>query len=157
MTGRFGRWYNRGCGRPARTGGTDAPAPRPRLARPRSGRRDHAPPADDSPARPPAAARPTLEQLADALVTLEDQFPPPDKDEILADARWIQSRWGTAVFAPYRGTNVAVLNGQIVGNSNHPLQMKLDLTRKYGVHPQRFVIVYIDPPVTELVYPRGAL
>jgi hypothetical protein len=99
---------------------------------------------------------PTSEQLAHELVELEAHFPPPDEAAIRADCRWVRDNWGTTVFAPYRGTHVAVLDGVIVGHDDNVLQLGIDLARKLGVHPQRFVIVYIDPPASGLVYSPGA-
>jgi hypothetical protein len=87
----------------------------------------------------------STEELAQQIVALEAGCPPPDEKAILADARWLQERWGQAELAPYRGTHVAVLNGQIVGQAPNSLQLQLDLARKFNVHPQRLVIAYVDP------------
>lgn len=90
---------------------------------------------------------PTVEELAAEIVRLESQYPPPDEEEIKADCRWLQDHWGTEVLARYSGTHVAVYNGRIVGHADNSLQLELDLTKKFGVHPQRFVIEYIPRPL----------
>lgn len=87
--------------------------------------------------------------LARELVELEKQYPPPEQSDILADARWLQEHWGTAVLEPYRGTHVAVLNGAIVGHGWNSLQLQLDVARKFNVHPERFLVEYIPPTAFE--------
>ncbi len=86
-----------------------------------------------------------MEELADQLVELEGRATPPDSDAILADARWLQERWGSVELAPFRGTHVAVLNGKIVGHDANSLRLQLETARKFNVHPQRLVIAYLDP------------
>lgn len=103
-------------------------------------------PVDAAPGATDRPAGPTTDRLAAQIVELEKHFPPPDEAAILADCQWVQDRWGTAVLEPYRGTHVAVYNGAVVGHADDALRLELDLSRKFGIHPQRFVIVYIDPP-----------
>jgi hypothetical protein len=86
-----------------------------------------------------AAVDALLQQLAE----LEARSPPPDRDAILADCQWLQSHWIDDTLSPYRGTCVVVYNGAIVGAADDPLALKIELARKFGVHPQRFVIEYV--------------
>ena len=90
----------------------------------------------------PVADR-TVEQLAAELVELERQSPPPDEDGQIADCRWLQKHWGTATLEPYRGTHVAIYNGEVVGHAENSLQLELDVARRFGIHPQRLVVEYI--------------
>lgn len=87
--------------------------------------------------------QPTCEELARELVELGKQFPPPDLEDIRADARWFMAHWDE--FEPYRGTCVAVLNGAVVGHGWNSQQLQLDVARKFNVHPQRFLLEYIPP------------
>ncbi len=86
------------------------------------------------------------ERLAAELVELERRYPPPSQHDIVADCRWFQDHLGTPAFAPYRGTHVAIYQGTVVGSGDNSLQLELDLARKFGIHPQRFVIGYIPHP-----------
>ena len=103
-------------------------------------------PADDATARGSeftAPSRTSIDDVLRQLVELEARSPPPDRAAILADCRWLQSHWIDDTLAPYRSTTVIVYNGGILGAAADPLQLKLALARKFGVHPQRFVIEYI--------------
>jgi hypothetical protein len=105
-------------------------------------------PGDDHGTSDRAAVPPLSDaaRLAAELVALERQFPPPDESDILADCRWFQGHLGTGVLAPYRGTHVAVYNGQVVGSGADSLRLGIDLARTLGVHPQRLVIEYVPRP-----------
>ena len=82
-----------------------------------------------------------IEGTSGELHELEKQFPEPALQEILPDCRWIEENWMSPEMARYRGTTIAVYNGAIVGHGDDSLQLELDLARKFGVHPARFVIV----------------
>jgi hypothetical protein len=87
-----------------------------------------------------------LEELAQQVVALEAVYPPPGWADISADARWFQEQQAVGGFAPYCGTHVAVYGGKVVGTGENSLQLQIDLARKFGVHPQRFIIEYIPRP-----------
>jgi hypothetical protein len=97
----------------------------------------------------PAASAPVVErsyeELAREIIELEKQFPPPDEGDIVAEARWLAENWPALVRA-YPGTHVAVLNRAVVGTGENPLQLKLDVARKFNVHPQRFLVESVPPP-----------
>lgn len=88
----------------------------------------------------------TFAQLARTLIELEKQFPPPSEEELLDDCRWFQKHSTSNVLAGYRGTHVAIYQGQVVGFGDNSLQLNVDLARQLGVHPQRLVIEYIPRP-----------
>jgi 3-hydroxyacyl-[acyl-carrier-protein] dehydratase len=94
----------------------------------------------------PNGEKKTVEQLTAELAELEKQFPLPDTEAIHADCRWLESRWGSELLAPYRGKHIAVYNGSVIGHSDNALKLELELSRSLRVHPQRLVISYIDPP-----------
>lgn len=103
-------------------------------------------PADSPESAASGRPAPSADALARQVVELERHYPPPDLEAIKADCRWLQEHWGTELLAPYRGTHVAVLNGAIIGSGANSLQLELDLSRKFGVHPQRLVIEHIPAP-----------
>lgn len=90
-----------------------------------------------------AAPERTGEALARELLELEQRFPLPDRDELLADARWFAERWGRPAFEPYRGSCIAVLDGVVVAQGEDEDRLRLDLARARNLHPARFVIAYI--------------
>lgn len=93
----------------------------------------------------PVAGR-TDEELARELVELEKPFAEPDVNAIRADAKWFDDHGGKPALTQYRGSFVAVLNGAVVGHGANALQLQIDVTRKFNVHPQRFIIEYIPHP-----------
>lgn len=100
----------------------------------------------DTIGEPPAArapAVPSYEELARELIELEKPFPPPERAELLADAKWFEERWGKPEFEPYRGMCIAVLNGVIIGTGDDELQLRVDVARRLNVHPARLIIAYI--------------
>lgn len=93
----------------------------------------------------PSAPCPSDEELARQIVEFEKQFPPPDTDAILANARWLEAHWGKPELTQYRGFHVAVFGGAVVGHGLNSLQLQLDVARKYNVHPQSFLVEYVPP------------
>lgn len=87
-----------------------------------------------------------FDRLAIQLVELEKQYPPPNEQEQLDDCRWFQQHSTSSVLAGYRGTHVAIYQGQVVGSGDNSLQLNIDLARQLGVHPQRLVIEYLPRP-----------
>lgn len=94
------------------------------------------------PAPPPS----TLEQLAEELVRLENQHPPPDPLELDGEWAWVEENWGKPVLAPYRGKHVAVFGGRVVGSDNNPLALRLKWAKTLNVHPERLAVVYLPNP-----------
>jgi hypothetical protein len=90
----------------------------------------------------------TDRELAHELIELEKQFDPPERGESVSDARWYEAN-ESVIESQYRGMHVAIMNGAVVGYGCNALQLELDLARKYNVHPQRFLIVYVMPSAFE--------
>lgn len=82
--------------------------------------------------------------LAREIVELEKQFPPPDPDALLADARWFEANYSKEL-AQYRGEFVAVRNGAVVGHGPDALRLQLEVVRRLNVHPQSFLVELILP------------
>jgi hypothetical protein len=93
---------------------------------------------------PPALdeARLADEELVNELHELEKQFPLPEKGATLADARWYVAN-ASALYQQYCGEHVAIMNGTLVGHDWNELRLRRDVTRKYNVHPQSFLVVYL--------------
>lgn len=83
------------------------------------------------------------EKLAHELTELEKQFPLPERADQLADAKWFEERWVKPAFEPYRGTCIAVLNEAVVATGDDELQLEIDVSRRFNVHPARPLIAYI--------------
>lgn len=117
-------------------------------------------PASDVPSETPAPVAPrfaprTPEELAGATIVrelreLEKQSPPVDRAQLSADWQWFFSEFSkgaVGALGPYAGQFVAVLRAQVIANGDDPLQLRLD-TRKGAtvpVHPEQFVVFYVDP------------
>jgi hypothetical protein len=80
--------------------------------------------------------------LLNEIAELEKQFPPPEKGSQIPDARWYEAN-APALFDQYRGEHVAIMNGAVVGHDWNELQLRLDVARKYNVHPYRFLVVHL--------------
>ncbi len=102
-------------------------------------------PATDPAAPAEAAVERTYDELAREIIELEKQFPPPEESDIVAEARWLTENW-PALVRKYRGTHIAVLNRAVVGEGPNPLQLQLDVARKFNVHSQRFLVESVPPP-----------
>ncbi len=103
--------------------------------------------ATDTTSEPPAAPAPavvprTYEELGRELGELEKQFPPPEKGDDIPDARWYEAN-ASALYEQYLGEHVAILNGAVVGHNWDELQLRIDVARKYNVHPYRALVVYL--------------
>jgi hypothetical protein len=101
------------------------------------------PPAEngDSPPGASEALRSDME-LVRELLELEKQFPPPEKGALIPDARWYEAN-APALFEQYRGMHVAIINGAVVGHDWNELQLRLDVARKYNIHPYCFLVVHL--------------
>jgi hypothetical protein len=104
------------------------------------------PPANGHPPPPAELPPDDTARAAAELRTFGERFPPPDPGAFLADCRWLQEHWGTPTLEPYRGTHIAILGGQIVGQGDGSLGWELDLARALNVHPQRLLIEYVSRP-----------
>lgn len=90
-----------------------------------------------------AAPERSDEELARELRELEQRFPPPNQDELSADAKWFAERWGKPAFELYRGSYIAVLDGAVVARGQDEDRLRLALSLSRGLHPARLVIAYI--------------
>ena len=80
--------------------------------------------------------------MAQELFELGKQFPRPEKGDCIPDARWyIENE--AALYKQHLGEHVAILNGAVVGHGWNELQLQLDVARKYHVHPDRILTVYL--------------
>jgi hypothetical protein len=87
---------------------------------------------------------PEIEALVGELKALAAQYPPPTREEVMADWKWVYERSDDGTLNPdwkYKDGVVAVYNHEIVGSGPNYLRLQIDLSRKFGVHPERFVIV----------------
>ena len=87
----------------------------------------------------------TLEQQRQ-LRELGAQHPAPTREEVMPDWKWVNARLTEHVFdTPYPVSNkyIAVYNQQIVGSGDDQLQLRLDVARKLGLHPERLVITFV--------------
>ncbi len=81
-------------------------------------------------------------QLAE-LKELGALYPPPTWAEVMPDWKWMHDGQADGTFDPeykYGGLAVAIYNRRVVGTGIDWLQLRIDVARKYGVHPERFVI-----------------
>jgi hypothetical protein len=90
----------------------------------------------------PEESRRADEELLRELLELEKQFPPPEKGDDIPDARWFEAN-EAALYEQYRNEHVAIMNGEVVGHDWNELRLRRDVARKYNVHPQKFLVVYL--------------
>ena len=104
----------------------------------------------------PGCSLPHANPARDAMHTKERQreqlqmagishFPPPDLDQIRADWLWAVEQTPTKEFDRYRGLTIAAHRGQVLGASDRPLHLQLDLARRLTVHPEQLVMAHIEP------------
>lgn len=89
-------------------------------------------------------------QLAE-LKELEAEYPVPTLAEVMADWKWLRDGASAGTFDPeykYGGRAVAIYNGEVVGTGIDWLQLRIDMARRFGLHPERFVITSFYPLVT---------
>lgn len=89
---------------------------------------------------------PSDEELAREIIEFEMGFPPPDLNEIRADARWFDEHLDKPELAQYCGSFVAVLDGAVIGHGPNALLLQLEAAKRLNVHPQRFILEYVPRP-----------
>jgi hypothetical protein len=97
----------------------------------------------------------TPEEIARAavvreLTVLKKQLPPPDGAQLNADWKWFAREYmkrEAGAFGPHAGRYVAFCREQILATGDDALQLRLDATKRANppVHPEQFIIFYIDP------------
>jgi len=86
----------------------------------------------------------TTDSLRDArLRELAALYPPPVIAEWLADRSWLNEQMNDGALAAHYGKVVAVYNRAVVGVGDNYLDMLLELSPKFGVHPERIVALYL--------------
>jgi hypothetical protein len=100
------------------------------------------PPANGAVPHQPDEARLADLALVREIAELEKQFPPPEKGSTIADARWYEAN-APALFEQYRGEHVAIVNGAVVGHDWNELQLRLDVAKRYNIHPHSFLVVHL--------------
>ncbi|MBX9581447.1 MAG: hypothetical protein K2X87_14190 [Gemmataceae bacterium] len=105
------------------------------------------------PAQPPQDYLPPAEQarIVAELNELEARSPAFDRGEVNADWAWMwreQSRGPGGELGPYGGKHVAIYRGRVIGSdeaSSLRLQLRASQTLRPPVHPNRLVVVYVEP------------
>lgn len=86
-------------------------------------------------------------RLRAEMQALEDLYPPPDDAEIKADFQWAYDfSWTLPNDSPYWNIGIAVYNRAIVGTGRDWMRLKIDLSKKFGVHPERIVVTVFGDP-----------
>lgn len=91
-----------------------------------------------------AAPERSDEELARELLELEQKFPPPQRGAEIPDARWFEENY-QSLLQQHKGLHVAILNRAVIGSGVNELQLRIDLARKYQVHPYGFLVVDLFP------------
>jgi hypothetical protein len=117
-------------------------------------------PAPDAPSETPAPVAPrfaprTPEELAGAAIVrelreLEKQSPPFDSAQQNADWKWFYQEYlkrEAGAFGPHAGRYVAFCREQVIAAGDDMLELRLAAWKLADppVHPEQFVIFYIDP------------
>lgn len=84
-----------------------------------------------------------LERLAEEIVRLGLEHPPPAPAELDDEWAWIRENWGTPILEPYRGKHVAVFNRRVIECDDDPLSLRLAWAKTLNVHPDRLAVVYV--------------
>ncbi|MDY3556782.1 hypothetical protein R5W24_005955 [Gemmata sp. JC717] len=82
------------------------------------------------------------DELARELEEAGKQFPPPERGDEVPDARWFEAN-AQALYQQYKGMHVAILNGAVIGAGLDELELRLDVSRKYHIHPDRALVVHL--------------
>jgi hypothetical protein len=70
-------------------------------------------------------------------------YPPPVVQEWIADRLWLNEQMNTGALEAHFGKVVAVYNRELVGVGDNYLDMLVELSPKFGVHPERIVALYL--------------
>lgn len=92
---------------------------------------------------PPFGRSPHVDAQLAELRELEARHPAPTWDDVRPDWEWLYAQFGTPALDPYSEQLVAVLNGAVVGSDpRDEFALRIRLARRYGLHPERFVVSY---------------
>jgi hypothetical protein len=95
---------------------------------------------------PAFAPNPTIQAQLAVLKELEARHPAPTWAEVMADWKWLHDGMAAGTFDPeyrYGGLAVAIYDRKVVGTGISWLQLRIDMSRQFGVHPERFVITSV--------------
>lgn len=70
----------------------------------------------------------------------------PEGWQVLADKAWAYEEYNAGRWAPYGGEYIAVHRKQLSGHGPDRLKLREDVARETGFHPDRIVIIYVEPP-----------
>jgi hypothetical protein len=77
------------------------------------------------------------------LRELAAKYAEPDWKEAATDRFWLADQQAKGLLDAYYGKVVAVYQKEVVGVGDNYVEMLLELSPKYDVHPGRIVVVYL--------------
>jgi hypothetical protein len=77
------------------------------------------------------------------LRELAQLYPPPVLAEWIADRSWLNEQMNAGALDAHFGKVVAVYNRELVGVGDNYLDMLVELSPTFGVHPERIVALYL--------------
>jgi hypothetical protein len=93
---------------------------------------------------PTALPRTFPDHSAEApLYELAAKYPEPDWKEAAADRFWLAEQQMGGALDAFSGKVVAAYQKEVVGVGDNYVEMLLELSTKYDVHPGRIVVVYL--------------
>ena len=87
----------------------------------------------------------SLESIAEELELYSSTCHPPKLEQIKADCRWAQAQIAAGAFRLYQGSHVLILDRKVIAHGPNALLLQLEAARDKDLHPDRFVIVYVEP------------
>jgi hypothetical protein len=80
-------------------------------------------------------------QIAE-LRELEEQFPVPTRDEVMADWRALYAAVNAGEMREHSERFIAFCDGKLVGVGEDQLELRARMARQFRCHPERFAITY---------------
>ena len=74
----------------------------------------------------------------------------PTLDELASDSAWAYELGEKYGYNDYQGKHVAILNKTIIGSGTDHVSLRQDLAKRFAVHPERIIILYIDSPYVDV-------
>lgn len=104
-------------------------------------------PKSDTVTPPPVSIKyrvPDWEELIRERTEYAKTKPEPALEEQLAEVRWFESHRYDPEIQAHRGDYVAIYNCQVVGTGTDRLTLELACAKRFGIHPARVLVEWID-------------
>jgi hypothetical protein len=75
---------------------------------------------------------------------LAERHTPPDRQEVFADARWVNEMQSTELFDQYRGKYIAVANRTVQATGDSDVAATVAGAKAFHCHPARLFVCFVN-------------